>query len=196
MYLKQTFLSTTKFRGAQKCFVGHCPRISPVWLRAWDHRQRMKEEEKKKPRKDVIRTACVQRYRYADGQQAMNRWYCSRGSFNSLELPKVHARFSIHVLDNGQHNIFLSQCYLTKCLNCLSKIVVICGVELTAPEGEYASSKMLKLKKHIFSRIPHRKILTGQLSGTFLNNYVEFANGSASSSSDVTFYNLTNNFFF
>jgi len=63
-------------------------------------------------------------------------------------------------------------------------------MELIACEWECASSKMLKLKKRIVSRIPHRKIHTEQLSGAFLNNYVEFTCGSASSFSDVTFYNL------
>jgi len=38
--------------------------------------------------------------------------------------------------------------------------------------------------------MPHRKILTEQLSGAFFNNYVEFANGSAWSFSAFTFYNL------
>jgi len=125
MYLKQTFLSTTKFRGAQKCFVGHCPRISPVWLRAWDHRQRKNEEENE----ERCNPPCLytQSYRYADCKQAINTWYCSCGSFNSVELPKLHARFSIHVLDNGHRSIFLSQCHLTKCLNCLLKIGVISG---------------------------------------------------------------------
>jgi len=69
MYLKQSFLSTTKFVGCQKVLCW----ISPEFHQYDCGPGITAKERKKKTWKDVIHAASVQRYRFADDQQAMNR---------------------------------------------------------------------------------------------------------------------------
>jgi len=70
MYLKQTFLATTKFVRRKKVLWGIAPEFPPY---GYGPVITAKKRKRNKTRQDVIHPAGVQKYRFTKYQQAMNR---------------------------------------------------------------------------------------------------------------------------